>query len=121
LKRKTKLQVTVDWKKYISVKNVVLNKYLEKYGDEFLYNVLDITQTAIKRKVPAIVLIQFQKSDIISVAERSEYPLVLQRLMELCLYLEKYELCQRITDVRSELINKNILPSKRLHAETILI
>lgn len=113
--------MTVGWKKYISVKNVVLNKYLEKYGDGFLQHTLNVIQTAIKRKQPAVVLIQFQKSNIMSIVERSEYPLVLQRLMELCLHLENYEMCQLISDTQIELTSKNFLPSKRLQAENILI
>lgn len=120
-KTRNKLYVTVGWKKYISIKNVVLNKYLEKYGDGFLINTLNITKNAIIKKTPALVLIRFSKSDIISIATRHEYPLVLQRLLELCLFLEKYEICQMITDAQNELIAKEFLTTKKKQHENILI
>ena len=101
----------VKWYKYLSVSNYHLNEYLELYGDEFLLNIFNITIDAIDTQKPIIVLISFIDSDIVSTVERKEYQLVLQKLLNVCEHLEKYEICQLIVDYKNKNSNLQITKS----------
>jgi len=98
LKRRT--LANVNWRKYLSLKNIVLNQYLYNYGDELLLNMLDTLTLALSSKSKSIVLIEFQKTDIVSVVQREDYVEALQQLLALCERLEKYEICAKIVSVQ---------------------
>ena len=105
----------VEWRKYISVNNTILNRYLINYGDEFLNGILETIKIAQQNNFPSIVLIEFIKSDVVSVVEKKDYPIVLQRLLNLCERLEKYEICADIVKYQKESSIKKIQPTKKSH------
>lgn len=113
---KTVLKANVDWRKYISPTNNVLNEYLINYGDTFLYQILQNIIEAHQSNKQSFVLISFVKTDIVSVVHKNEYKLVLQRLLDLCERLEKYEICAAIITAQN-LINipREKPPTKKSH------
>ena len=102
---KKRILANVEWRKYISVKNKVLNQYLDTYGDEILLNMLELLHLALisKRKSKSIVLIEFKNSDIISVIQREDYAIALHQLLTLCEKLEKYEICAKIVSAQKQI------------------
>ena len=90
------LKANVDWRKYISPTNDVLNEYLINYGNSFLNQILQNIVEAHQTNKPSFVLISFIKTDIVSIVHKNDYKLVLQRLLDLCERLEKYEICAEI-------------------------
>jgi hypothetical protein len=90
----------VLWKKYLNSSNKTIDIYLSKYGDEILQQTFQRLRLAIKSKKSHIILFRFKDSDIISEINRDEYVLALKHLLNLCIKLEKYELCR---DVYNEL------------------
>jgi hypothetical protein len=90
----------VLWKKYLNSSNPTIDRYLSKYGDEILQQTFQRLRLAIKSKKSRIILFRFKDSDIISEINRDEYVLALENLLNLCIKLEKYELCR---DVYTEL------------------
>jgi len=71
----------VKWQKYLNSSNPSINKYLNK---------------AIKSKKSHIILFRFKDSDIISKIYQKDYMSALEMLLELCIKLEKYEMCRDI-------------------------
>ena len=112
---KKRILANVEWRKYISTNNNVLNEYLGKYGDEYLLGILQKIKTAQKNNYPSIILIEFIKSDVVAVVEKSDYPIVLQRLLNLCVQLERYEICAEIVKSQKESSTKKITSSKKSH------
>lgn len=112
---KRRILANVEWRKYISTKNNVLNEYLGKYGDEYLSGILQKIKTAHKNKYPSVVLIEFIKSDVVAVVEKKDYPIVLQRLLDLCVQLERYEICADIVKFQKEFNSKKITKRKKSH------
>jgi hypothetical protein len=86
----------VSWKKYLNSSNSTINKYLSDFGDEFIQQTFQRLSYAIKNKKSEIVLIRFKDSDIVSKIKKEEYVQALELLLELCVKLEKYELCRDI-------------------------
>jgi len=105
----------VEWRKYISLNNTTLNKYLLNYGDEYLSGILETVKIAQQNNYPSVVLIEFIKSDVVAVIEKKDYPIVLQRLLNLCERLEKYEICADILKYQKESSIKKIQPTKKSH------
>lgn len=103
--RRTKALPNVDWRKYLSTKNKVLNQYLYNYGDGILLHMLETLHLALisKRKSKSIVLIEFKNSDIISVIQREDYAIALHQLLTLCEKLEKYEICAKIVSAQKQI------------------
>lgn len=91
---------SVNWKKYLSPNNKIVGQYLSRYGDDFLKQTINKIKLAYTQKHNSIVLIEFQKVDIVSILESNEYELALSYLMSLCERLEKYELCVEIQKVQ---------------------
>ena len=91
---------SVNWKKYLSPKNKIVGQYLSRYGDDFLKQTINKIKLAYTQNQNSIVLIEFQKVDIVSILEKDEYELALSYLMSLCEKLEKYELCAEIQKVQ---------------------
>lgn len=112
---KKRILPNVEWRKYISIQNTTLNRYLINYGDEFLSGVFQKIKTAQQNNYPSIVLIEFVKSDVVSVVEKKDYPIVLQRLLTLCERLEKYEICADIVKYQKESSFKKTQPTKKSH------
>jgi hypothetical protein len=98
------LKANVDWRKYISPTNDVLNEYLMNYGDGFLNQILQNIVEAHQSNKPSFVLISFIKTDIVAIVQKNDYKLVLQRLLDLCERLEKYEICSEVVKAQ-ELLN----------------
>lgn len=98
------LKANVDWRKYISPTNDVLNEYLINYGDTFLNQILQNIVEAHQSNKPSFVLISFVKTDIVAIVQKNDYKLVLQRLLDLCERLEKYEICAEVVKAQ-ELLN----------------
>jgi len=90
----------VLWKKYLNSSNKAIDRYLSKYGDDILHQTFQRLRLAIKSKKSHIILFRFKDSDIISKIGKDEYVLALEHLLNLCIKLEKYELCR---DVYNEL------------------
>lgn len=105
----------VEWRKYISTHNHTLNRYLINYGDEFLSGILQTIKIAQQNSFPSIVLIEFIKSDVVAVVEKKDYPIVLQRLLNLCERLEKYEICAEIVKHQKQSSTKKTQPTKKSH------
>jgi hypothetical protein len=90
----------VLWKKYLNSSNQAIDRYLSKYGDEILQQTFQRLRLAIKSKKSHIILFRFKDTDIVSKISSDEYVLALEHLLNLCIKLEKYELCR---DVYNEL------------------
>ena len=105
----------VDWRKYFSLNNTTLNEYLLHYGDDFLNQCLSLVITAHKQNLQSIVLIEFTEYEIVSVVEKKDYPLVLQKLLNLCERLEKYEICAEIVKYQKSIEPKIKTPTKKSH------
>ena len=105
----------VDWRKYISLNNTTLNEYLNSYGDDFLNQTLSLVSLAHKKNFPSIVLIEFNDYDFVSVVEKKDYLLVLQRLLNLCERLEKYEICSEIVKIQRLMKVRKKQPFKKSH------
>ncbi len=86
----------VPWLKYLNSKNPTINKYLSHYGDSLLQQTFQRLKLAIKSKKSHIILFRFKDSDIVSKIDRKDYILALEKLLNLCTKLEKYEMCREI-------------------------
>jgi ABC-type bacteriocin/lantibiotic exporter with double-glycine peptidase domain len=106
----------VDWRKYISLNNTTLNEYLQSYGDDFLNQTLSLVSEAHKGNLPSIILIEFYDYNIVAVVEKKDYLLVLQRLLNLCERLEKYEICAEIVKYQKSIERKSKSPTKKSHS-----
>ena len=105
----------VEWRKYFSINNTTLNEYLNSYGDDFLNQSLSLVIQAHKQNLPSIILIEFTNSDIVSVVEKKDYLLVLQKLLNLCERLEKYEICAEIVKYQKSIEPKSKSSTKKSH------
>lgn len=105
----------VEWRKYFSLNNTTLNEYLDSYGDDFLNQSLSLIIQAHKQNLPSIVLIEFTIDGVVSVVEKKDYLLVLQRLLNLCERLEKYEICAEIVKYQKSIPLKIKTPTKKSH------
>ena len=105
----------VEWRKYFSLNNTTLNEYLLSYGDDFLNQSLSLVIDAHKQNLPSIVLIEFTEYEIVSVVEKKDYLLVLQKLLNLCERLEKYEICAEIFKYQKSIERKSTTPTKKSH------
>ena len=90
----------VAWKKYLNSSNLSINRYLKTYGDSLLQQTLKRLSSAIKSKKSHIILFRFKDSDIVSKIGREDYIPALEHLLNLCIKLEKYEMCR---DIHNEL------------------
>ncbi len=86
----------VKWQKYLNSSNPSINKYLNNFGDELLQQTFQRLTLAIKSKKSHIILFRFKDSDIISKIYQKDYMSALEMLLNLCIKLEKYELCRDI-------------------------
>ncbi len=86
----------VAWKQYLNSSNPIINRYLNDYGDNILHQTFQRLTFAITSKKSHIILFRFKDSDIVSKIGRDEYVLALEHLLNLCIKLEKYELCRDI-------------------------
>jgi hypothetical protein len=86
----------VSWKKYFNSSNPAINRYLSDFGDGFIQQTFQRLSYAIKNKKSEITLIHFKDSDIVSKIKKEEYIQALEVLLELCVKLEKYEICKDI-------------------------
>jgi hypothetical protein len=86
----------VAWKKYLNSSNPTINKYLSDYGDSILHQTFQRLTLAIKSKKSHIILFRFKDSDIVSKVYQKDYMSALEMLLNLCIKLEKYEMCRDI-------------------------
>lgn len=86
----------VAWHKYLNSSNPIINKYLNTFGDEFFQQTFQRLLLAIKSKKSHIILFRFKDSDIISKIYQKDYIPALELLLNLCIRLEKYEMCRDI-------------------------
>ncbi len=86
----------VPWSKYLNSKNPTINKYLSHYGDSLLKQTFQRLKLAIKSKKSHIILFRFKESDIVSKIYQKDYMSALEMLLNLCIKLEKYEMCRDI-------------------------
>ena len=86
----------VAWKKYLNSSNPTINKYLSDYGDSILHQTFQRLTLAIKSKKSHIILFRFKESDIVSKIYQKDYMSALEMLLNLCIKLEKYEMCRDI-------------------------
>lgn len=104
--------MVVNWKKYFNSTNPIIDRYLQKYGFEFLKQTFEKLKKAELENKPFIYLIKFRGSKIISIIYKSEYKSAIKILLDLCIRLEYYELCSEINGY----INK---PQKRKRRKVI--
>jgi hypothetical protein len=69
---------------------------LKTYGDSLLHQTFKRLTSAITAKKSHIILFRFKDSDIVSKIGKDEYIQALEHLLNLCIKLEKYELCRDI-------------------------
>lgn len=86
----------VSWQKYLNSSNKAINRYLGKYGDELLQQTFQRLTSATKSKKSHIILFRFKESDIVSKIYQKDYMSALEMLLNLCIKLEKYEMCRDI-------------------------
>jgi GGDEF domain-containing protein len=86
----------VKWQKYLNSSNPSINKYLNNFGDELLQQTFQRLKQAIKSKKSHIILFRFKDSDIVSNIYQKDYMSALEMLLNLCIKLEKYEMCRDI-------------------------
>ena len=86
----------VNWKKYLNSSNPTINKYLDDFGESFIKQTLQRITLAHQNRKSQIILIRFKQSDIVATIESKDYVLALEHLLQLCVNLEKYELCREI-------------------------
>ena len=86
----------VKWHKYLNSSNPAINKYLSDYGDGILLQTFQRLTLAIKSKKSHIILFRFKESDIISKIYQKDYIIALEALLNVCIRIEKYELCSEI-------------------------
>ena len=107
----------VEWRKYLSLSNNTLNEYLREYGYEYLNWIFELISEAQTKNLPSVIMIEFAKSDVVSVVEKSDYPLVLQRLLILCERLEHYEVCAKLVNYQTTIIKSKVNSTKKSHKE----
>ena len=86
----------VAWQKYLNSSNTSINRYLKTYGDSLLHQTFKRLTSANTAKKSHIILFRFKDSDIVSKIDRKDYILALEKLLNLCTKLEKYEMCREI-------------------------
>jgi hypothetical protein len=86
----------VAWQKYLNSSNQAINRYLNTYGDDILHQTFQRLTLAIKSKKSHIILFRFKESDIVSKIYQKDYMSALEMLLNLCIKLEKYEICRDI-------------------------
>ena len=86
----------VKWQKYLNSSNPSINRYLKEYGDSLLQQTFQRLTQAIKTKKSHIILFRFKDSDIVSKIYQKDYVIALEALLNLCVHLEKYEMCSEI-------------------------
>ncbi len=86
----------VKWQKYLNSSNQSINRYLNEYGDLLLQQTFQRLTLAIKSKKSHIILFRFKESDIVSKIYQKDYMSALEMLLNLCIKLEKYEMCRDI-------------------------
>ncbi len=86
----------VLWQKYLNSSNPTINRYLSEYGDSLLQQTFQRLTLAIKSKKSHIILFRFKESDIVSKIYQKDYMSALEMLLNLCIKLEKYEMCRDI-------------------------
>lgn len=116
--KKSQVIKNVNWEKYFDPSNKVLNAYLKNYGDNFLIDVLLTIEYAVTENLPMVVLIEFTELDIVSMVKKSEYPLVLYKLLKLCEHLEKYEICEMVYETQKRFYGEKRVTSKGLNERT---
>jgi len=86
----------VSWQKYLNSSNKTIDVYLGQYGDMILHQTFQRLTSAIKSKKSHIILFRFKDSDIVSKIYQRDYMSALEMLLNLCIKLEKYEMCRYI-------------------------
>jgi len=104
----------VNWKKYLNSSNKTINNYLSAFGDLFIKQTLQRITLAHQNRKSQIILIRFKQSDIVATIESKDYVLALENLLQLCVNLEKYELCREIHTTINLIKNKRRVRVKSL-------
>jgi hypothetical protein len=112
---KTKPYMIVGWKKYFNSSNPIIDKYLSKYGLEFIEQTFRKIQRAHTTKKPYILLIKFRDSDAVSILHQNEYKSALEMMLQFCIRIEYYELCSEI-----ESYIKNMDKRKRRNVKKVV-
>ena len=101
-----KVYSTVSWRRYLNSRTPIINEYLSLFGDDFIIQTFQRITLAHQSKKSQIILIRFKQSDIVSTIESKDYVLALEYLLQLCINLEKYELCREIHTTINLIKNK---------------
>jgi hypothetical protein len=104
----------VDWKKYLNSSNPIINNYLSDFGDAFITQTFQRIKLAHQKRKSQIILIRFKQSDIVATIEMKDYILALEYLLQLCVNLEKYELCKDIHTTINSIKRKRKVKEKPL-------
>jgi uncharacterized protein (DUF1330 family) len=105
-----KIHPNVDWRKYFNKYSESLTQYYDVFGTPFLVQIIEKLKRATNQRKPRpIILIKFRGTDIVSVLDTSEFLEFLNMLLDMCIHIEKYELCidiKQIIDKYEEKQNK---------------
>lgn len=93
---KAKPYMIVGWKKYFNSTNPIIEKYLSKYGLEFIEQSFLKIKRAHTTKKTFTLLIKFRDSDVVAILHQNEYKRALEMLLHFCIKIEYYELCSQI-------------------------
>lgn len=95
-----KIHPNVDWRKYFNKYSQSLTQYYDGFGTPFLIQIIEKIKRATNQRSPRpIVLIKFRGADIVSVLNPSEFLEFLNMLLDMCIHIEKYELCIDIKEI----------------------
>ena len=86
----------VHWKKYLGGNHKSINQYISQFGDKFIIQTHQRIRSAYRTKKPEIILIRFRDSEVVSTIKSKHYQYALEKLLNLCIKFEKYELCRDI-------------------------
>ena len=86
----------VKWQKYINKHNDYINNYLNTNGDIIIQQIIDKLVFGIENSKPEITLVGFNNSRAVCVVTKAEYYEVFDKLLKICIKLEKYEYCRII-------------------------
>jgi hypothetical protein len=89
--------VSVNWKRYFDINNKTIYGYMNNYGESIYNQMHTRIKNAIKNKLPNVILIKYQNSDLECIIHSSEYKKVLTQMLNICVKMEYYEICAEIT------------------------
>jgi hypothetical protein len=97
----------VGWEKYIDPTHPIIKPYVDMFGNEIYHTVIEKIKKAYASGDEYCDLIQFRKTkiesvnrkNIVAVAHKSDFVLILKRLMNWYIRKEVYEICSELKEL----------------------